>query len=233
MRSKIDKAEYLLRSKLDAYQQLQAELMRTLSRELDESSYVSFSAGKDSSVIAHACHAVYPGIPILMSDGGCPVRWMEYEREMWLQYAAAQGWNLHLFPWDKFSTIRTGGTVKQYQQRSHNAMFRDLTAWAHERGYIRNVMGLRAEESRTRRISFAVHGCVNHKRICPLADWRTADVWTYIISHGLPWLSIYDYVGPDARNGLIGRSGVEQGRHVYLKLYYPEVYRQARELMEL
>jgi len=66
--------------------------------------------------------------------------------------------------------------------------------------------------------------------ICPISLWTAADVWTYIVSEGLPWLSIYDHVGPTARNGLIGRNGLEQGRMVYLRRYYPEAWRVAREL---
>lgn len=50
------------------------------------------------------------------------------------------------------------------------------------------------------------------------------------MSEGLPWLSIYDHVGPTARNGLIGRNGLEQGRLVYLRRYYPEAWRVAREM---
>jgi hypothetical protein len=46
----------------------------------------------------------------------------------------------------------------------------------------------------------------------------------------MPWLTIYDYLGPDARNGLIGRNEEAYGRLVYLRKYYPEAYRVAREV---
>ncbi len=59
------------------------------------------------------------------------------------------------------------------------------------------------------------------------------DIWAYIIDHDLPWLRIYDCLGPEARNGWIGRNGLEHGRMVYLRKYYPEAYRFARDILEV
>lgn len=227
--SLICRAEYLLRARRPEYLRRRARLLDLLHAELDARCYVSFSAGKDSAVIAHACHAVRPDIPMLMVDPGVPIHWTAEERDEWCGYAYREGWNLRLFPWDKYATERPQEAA-EYRASVHADMFCDLTAYAEQHGLTRRVMGLRAEESPGRRMSLGRDRGVSESRICPISLWSGADVWTYIVSEGLPWLSIYDHLGPDARNGLIGRNAMERGRLVYLRRHYPEAYRLAREL---
>jgi 3'-phosphoadenosine 5'-phosphosulfate sulfotransferase (PAPS reductase)/FAD synthetase len=66
--------------------------------------------------------------------------------------------------------------------------------------------------------------------LCPLAEWSARDVWCCLVTHGLPWLTIYDHLGPAARNGIIGRNGEAHGRLVYLRKHYPAAYQEARRL---
>lgn len=202
-------------------------------RALDPATtYVSFSAGKDSAVVAHACHTAHPGIPILMVDPGCPTHWLALERATWLAYAEAHGWALTLFPWDKWGLDLAGEDVPAYQARIHKAMFADLHAHAEVRGLTCRVMGLRAAESRARRYSIGRRGshydyAGGGSAVLPIATWQTEDVWAYLVTHGLPWLSVYDALGPAARNGFVGRSGEEFGRVEYLKRHFPDVWRWA------
>jgi len=232
MTSKISRAEYLLRAKRADYQCRERQLAALLRRELDERCYVSFSAGKDSAVVAHAAHAARPGIAMLMVDPGCPVHWTEEERAAWLAYAQAQGWNLTLFPWDKYASAPRSGDLAAYRAAVHDAMFRDLTAHAEAHGLTRRVMGLRAEESPQRRMSLGRDKAASETRLCPISLWHTSDVWCYLATHGLPWLSIYDHLGCTARNGLIGRNGEAHGRLVFLRRYYPSAFRVARQIFE-
>lgn len=231
MTSKISRAEYFLRSKSPGYKAREAALYDLLRAELSESCYVSFSAGKDSAVIAHACHAVQPGIPMLMVDPGCPIHWTEAEKNRWLEYATREGWNLRLFPWDKFGSVSITNELADYREQVHRGMFAELTSWAEVHGLTRRVMGLRAEESRQRRLSLGATRGVTAASLCPISLWTAADVWAYHIAHRLPWLTIYDHVGPTARNGLIGRNGDAYGRLVYLRQHYPRAYQKARELL--
>lgn len=209
------------------------DAMRQMVAALDPAaSYVSFSAGKDSAVIAHACHAAHPGIPILMIDPGCPTHWLDHERQRWLDYATSQSWNLTLYRWDKWGLDLDTESVEDYQKRIHADMFSAIHDRAGRDGLGTRVMGLRAAESRNRRMSIGRRGlvydyCGGGRAVLPIGIWQTADVWAYIITHGLPWLDIYDRMGPDARNGLIGRSGEEFGREEYLRHHFPDAWRWA------
>lgn len=196
--------------------------------------YVSFSAGKDSAVLAHAAHAVHPGLPIWMIDPGCPTHWLESERAAWLAYAERRGWPLTLFPWDKWGEDRGGGSAAQYRARIHARMFAAIEERATLEGRTVRLLGMRAEESRQRKLLVATRGTDYQVKdgarvVLPLARWTTDDVWTYIVSTGMPWLRIYDAGGPAARNGLIGRNGERYGRAEYLREHFPDAWRWARQ----
>ena len=196
-------------------------------------SYVSFSAGKDSAVIAHSCHKIHPDIPILMIDPGCPTHWTEPERERWVDYADKNGWNLRLFAWDKWGMSLDTDDIAEYQDRIHKDMFSQINDHAAANNLTTRIMGLRASESRNRRMLIGRRGNqYDYKSggsaVLPVANWQTMDIWAYIAPNVLPWLDIYDVLGPSARNGLVGRSGEEYGRIEYLKHYFPDVWAWAK-----
>lgn len=198
--------------------------------------YVSFSAGKDSMVVADLCHVVHPGIPILMVDPGCPYHWMEEERERILADLHVREWNLRLFPFDKWATRTAGESEKAYRDSIHAEMFVDLHRYAAEHGLMQRVTGIRAEESPARRALTATRGQSydlqdGGRAVNPIARWRVADVWAYLVTRGLSWLSIYDHMGPAARNGLIGRNGLRHGRLAWLKIHYPTAYLEALRVL--
>lgn len=209
------------------------EQLEETARQLDpKCTYVSFSAGKDSSVIAHAAHAAHPQIPILMIDPGCPTHWLEHERQCWLDYATANGWQLTLYPWDKWRQWRGDDTEQQYRDNIHKGMFAAIESRAQSDGLTCRVMGMRSAESHQRAMLIASRGSSytyadGTTAVIPIARWFVNDVWAYIITHDLPWLNIYDTIGPDARNGLIGRNGERFGRSEYLRQHYPEAWRWA------
>lgn len=57
---------------------------------------------------------------------------------------------------------------------------------AAERFGDRYVSGVRAEESRARRVSLATHGIDTGRACRPIARWSTAQVFAYSQAHGLP-----------------------------------------------
>ena len=186
--------------------------------------------------MAHLCHKVQPGITMLTADSGCPIHWLEEERTMWIDYARTQGWSWTIYPYDKFGLAAGAESGEGHEQQIHAGMFAGVHAHADREGLTCRAMGLRAEESRGRAASMRVHGEAytyrdGQSRLLPIAKWRTADIWAYIVTHDLPWLSIYDLYGPHARNGLIGWAGAAQGRFAFLRIYYPDAYQRARELM--
>jgi 3'-phosphoadenosine 5'-phosphosulfate sulfotransferase (PAPS reductase)/FAD synthetase len=234
----LNELEFILYAKQSAFQQKLSHLIAVLSSGLDETCFVSFSAGKDSSILAHACHSIMPGIPILMVDPGCPTAWTEKEKSLWLEYAFKSEWNMVLFPWDKWKVNRGEYDIKKYQANIHDDMFHDLNYYAEAHGLTTRISGIREEESRGRKISIRNYG-IRYKlasgveRWYPISRWTTQDVWAYIVSNHIPYLDIYRVQGPSARSGLIGRNGAANGRIVYLRKYFPEAYREAKKLLPM
>jgi 3'-phosphoadenosine 5'-phosphosulfate sulfotransferase (PAPS reductase)/FAD synthetase len=225
MASKVDVIYFRLRARQWEYRNRVHATSQWLSLKLGSDCYVSWSAGKDSMVVAHLCTRLCPEIPILMVDPGVPIHWTQDDRARMLEFTEQQHWRLRIFPWDKFARARPE-LESDYRKSVHEDQFKDLTAHAESAGLSRRVTGIRCAESKAR----ARVRAQTASTLQPLRDWSTEDVWTYTIEHGLPWLSIYDHLGPDARNGLIGKNGREHGRLVYLRRYYPEAFRRACEL---
>ena len=230
MASKIDTAYFRLRASQPEYARRESSMLRWLRDRIDERCYVSWSAGKDSMVVAHAAHWLC-GVPILMVDPGVPIHWTDEDKARMIGYVQDQGWNWRLFPWQKFRAP-TSENAAEYRKQIHADMFVDLTAHATAQGLDRRITGMRASESTTRHVFLTASRGETENTLQPLWNWSTQDVWTYTVKHGLPWLSIYDHLGPDARNGLIGKNGREHRRMAYLKRYYPAAFQRACELFE-
>lgn len=150
--------------------------------------------------------------------------------------AMEAGWRLRLFAWDKWSAVDGARDTADHQRRAHANMFSDMHAWMAANDYDQTITGMRADESRGRLMHVLARGKSHTDRagarwLMPLAGWSVTDVWAYLVSHGLPWLGIYDRMGPDARNGIIGRSGDRFGRAQAIHRHYPEYLSVARELV--
>lgn len=226
MESKIDTRYFRLRARQREYLQKELAMIRWLRQRLDQRCYVSWSAGKDSTVVAHCAKQLRSDVPILMVDPGVPIHWTDGDRANMTGFAQYRGWNLRLFPWDKFSKPLADNSA-EYRQQVHDTMYDDLHEHAAEHGLTRRITGMRAQESNTRHRFLTATRGETKNTLQPIWDWSTEDVWTYIVAHDLPWLSIYDHLGPDARNGLIGKNGREHGRLVFLKQHYPAAFQQA------
>lgn len=193
---------------------------------------LSWSAGKDSMVLVHLCRTINPALPILCVDVGVPYHWSQDDADRLTAWCAAEGWDVRYFPWDKWGTTAAAITVDEaaYRKVIHAGQFADLEAWSTTHGYTRRVDGMRIAEHGARAIFLRRCRGETAKSLHPLWQWSTDEVWAYIVAHDLPWLSIYDHLGPQARNGLIGRNGSARGRLVYLKRFYPAAFRRACEL---
>lgn len=231
MASKIEVAYFRLRAAQYDYRSRESRMAAWLRQRLDERCYVSWSAGKDSTVIAHCAKQLRADVPILMVDPGVPIHWTCGDKAKMVGFAEYRGWNLRRFAWDKFQQPLADNSA-EYRQQIHESMFEELSDYADEQNLSRRITGMRAEESNKRhRFLTATRGETKHT-LQPIWDWSTEDVWTYIVRHDLPWLSIYDHLGPTARNGLIGKNGREHGRLVFLKQHYPAAFQQACQYFE-
>ncbi len=112
----------------------------------------------------------------------------------------------------------------------------ELLSWVRARSYALQFLGMRADESKARRMCFRVRGLTYEAHGLtvsnPLGWWTTVDVWAYLVSRGIPWHPLYDCETHGVTREQIRNAGwlTVQGdatdwRIPWLRQHYPEQYR--------
>lgn len=204
---------------------------------------ISFSGGKDSTVLLDLLHACMPDVPVIWSDDEAEYPETVAFVEQRLRACASphviaahirhgvckwftswQDWpdGLHrplpdtVFIPDEL-VARYGGGLQAYQaMRNFGGAF----------------IGLRRAESGRRATLLRVRGSLFYARgnrvweCCPLADWTTRDVWAYILSRALAYNPVYDRLAalgipPDRQR--VGPLVIDKGIAV-IKRGWPELF---------
>jgi 3'-phosphoadenosine 5'-phosphosulfate sulfotransferase (PAPS reductase)/FAD synthetase len=153
---------------------------------------VSFSGGKDSTALLHLVLAIDPVVEVLHWDYGPVFVPRPVEQEI-LAIARRLG--------ARTIRVETSPLYERLGRRARNVLGRHLIGRLLPRlqreGYDVCFVGLREEESLKRRRRMRAGRCLGPLRECwPLAAWTWTDVWAYLVSRELPYLSLYDQVAP-------------------------------------
>lgn len=178
--------------------------------------YVSVSWGKDSVVVAHLARSVAPGLYLV--HGEFPGH--ENPDSAAVADEFLGGWPM---PYSEIECQWTDPTTRHVQTDRWARPMRD----AHGP---RRIMGIRAQESGTRKMSAGVHGIATSNVCRPILNWSTLDVFAYLARHDLPVHPAYAM----SRGGTIDREslrvdvigdvhGAERGRADWERHYYPDV----------
>lgn len=126
---------------------------------------------------------------------------------------------------DAIRERREGESIKEARRRigaGSRAAVREEVSRA---GCVGQHLGLRREESRTRRVHLGRRGPLYWTDVwgmwisCPLAGWSEEDVWAEIAARDLPYDGLYDRIGRSARNET---SFLKVGDLPRLALAYPQ-----------
>ncbi len=204
---------------------------------------VSFSTGKDSTVVLDLVRRVIPDAPAGFFDSGSET---EYDES----YDLAAHYNAQAFTSEiPLAEMCRRGGYWGYEHPTEPDVTYDWMAYlvyepsyrfALVEGIDTMAMGLRADESAGRRVNYRRRGKlykvdgeepVTH-HLCPIADWSTSEVWAYIAGRGLRYHPVYDLM---AQAGipreqwrisvLLGRSAVNLGRYGFLRQTCPAKWR--------
>ena len=181
----IDRKTALLHAQIYSYKALVNKTKGFISWALKKvkKPYVACSFGKDSAVMLHLVLSVDPDIDVRF------VRW--------------EGETEHIDNYDE--VIKEWGLKNLTQVYLNRLLLEDKRKDRFDAdGYDSFFVGLRTEESTARRITLKKLGMFYFNsdsmyRICPLADWKTDDIATYVLSNSLPTLGSYIQHGFESR----------------------------------
>jgi phosphoadenosine phosphosulfate reductase len=204
--------------------------------------YVAWSGGKDSTALVALTRQVDPEVPVCFFDSG-----LEFPETRAYITDLASRWRLNLHPIpatpDALSVLIASGRWNHDAPTPigpvpdlHEALIVRPSQVAHDRYGPGELWGLRAGESRTRRVALGRAGGAITRRdgtvACgPLWRWRTEDVWAELARRGIPENPVYSKLrrlGADQRSLRVGLvvdgNGLEHGRVTWLRRGWPELY---------
>lgn len=206
----VDRAGYLAHARLPSFAALVERARQTIGGMLAkcQSPYVSFSAGKDSSVLLALVTEQKPAVEARLLTSG-ETRLLHHDLDSILTWWRESVPALTLTEINIDRVFSDGWTDADWQTQ-RKAGRGDIVRYLTGGTYDGFFMGLRDEESNARRFAnkrgvirrysqARRDGTAGMFVCCPLALWRTADIGAFIVSRGLPYLAEYDRVGFEGR----------------------------------
>lgn len=185
--------QYALYGQLHQYRQRVQQAHSILQRgmEICAVPYLACSFGKDSAVLLHMALQSYPDLDVRFLAWANETEALDNYQDVIAQWQER-------YPRLKLTILeleRETLSVRASNRFQHLAATKPADAV---------LLGLRAEESRGRRLTLRMHGTIYHMasgmiRICPLAWWTTDDVAAYCLEYDLPLLDTYVYDGIASR----------------------------------
>ena len=164
------------------------EAQRELTRWLDEdrAPYISVSWGKDSVCLAHLAHLA----PTDAELARVTYPHLDNPYSNLVRDAFLARWP---FPYREVEVVTATPPVYREPHVLDQAWFEDVwtPAWGDALAeladyYDSYATGIRAQESRARRMRLARHGIATDVTCAPLSRWTAQDVWAYLAIHDLP-----------------------------------------------
>lgn len=203
--------------------------------------YCSISGGKDSTAMMHLVWSIAPATKFMSVKDD-----MDFPEELpYLEDLRAR-YNLDLDiehpPRELWEAIKEHDVCEDVHGQdtgfSREAFYGVLKTYKERHGHGGVFVGLRAAESKGRRMLIKSRGPVFHNatwnewEALPLAQWSAQDVMAYLFSNEVPILPVYfctafcDSPEQIRKSWCLPGSQAAQGQVVWLKHYYPDLYRR-------
>jgi len=189
---------FLMWSKTEEYKIRIDEVSANIKRALSnfDRPFVSFSGGKDSTVMLHLVLQQSPEVLVFHWDYGRYFLPREVETKIIMNIQKIGATNIR---------VESSTLYEKYGRDAVNVLGRVLLGQVMPKmkreGYDACFVGLRAEEGckrKTKTKSLWVYRgeYVGPSEVFPVRNLKWLDVWAYIVSNGLPYPSMYDLYAP-------------------------------------
>ena len=243
-----EKEMYLLHSQTKWYKRRIEEAMQTAQKAIKEivgNHVISYSGGKDSTVMLDIClKAGFKGdlIQFFYSEYENPQMNLEMADNMSKKYGLKL-YRLKCYSskeaWDeagRFFVVPSNDLEKRLVRKVASDFGKKSNEISGENKYNLHLIGMRKAESKQRRMTLGSRGLTYYAKTrngytcCPIGKLTDDDIWAYIISNHLPYISCYDnplFDRRKIRNELTyfcTRKAVFQGIVETYKFIYPEIF---------
>lgn len=245
-----DQRAYLLHSKLDPYKRRTETAIETVRTSLKTSKnpILSFSSGKDSVVLLDiAIKAGFRGDLLFFKYGiSADVETPKENIELLKYYAAEHRLKYHILDclgevdcWEqcgRFILFPETEEEKRIFNRTNMDFSKKSKEFCQKNGVDLQLIGMRKAESARRKSMLNKKGPIygvksrDSMTCCPLENLTSNDIWAYIFSNDLKYLSIYDYPYIDRRRNrdeitmLYNDALLRHGQIFHYKAMYPEFF---------
>ena len=244
---------YLLHSNTKGYKKRIDGAFNIAKKALEDNSgncSLSYSGGKDSTVMLDICvKSGFRGelMQFLYSEYENPKMNLDMANDMAKKhglklyrvkcYSAKEAWDEA----GRFFIIPSNYLEKCLVRRVASDFGKQSNKLAKERGYELQFIGMRKNESKQRYMVLGSKGLTYYAKTrdsvtcCPIGNLTDTDIWAYIISNNLPYISCYDNPLLDRRkirNELTyfcAGKAIFQGLMETYKIIYPEIIAELRK----
>ena len=194
----LEQRRFRLHARESDYQQRVQQAQAYIEALFDgyDEPYISVSGGKDSTVLHHLAtqRCGFDGIDVFHFDWG--LRNVPGVGEHVRDLVDRLGGNL------VYRTSEKVNDPEHFANDEHHGMA-GIMGWVRtlqeERDWDVTLLGIRAEESASRRDQYTGDPPMDHNGVQPTAapihHLTTEDIWSYIVEHDLPYHDIYDEQG--------------------------------------
>ena len=225
-------------------------VVEEMTRKCDRP-YISWSGGKDSTVLVHlVCVEMGLDVPVasLVTDIE-PPRTEQYMRRLSDQWGVdltiirpevsfLEWLEEHADEVDLYSQVATGHTAI-------GGIWDDtIRQWESESTYTGNYWGIRRDESRGRELNYRRRGAVyqmanGYWRAAPLSGWEAKDIFGYCATHDVELMRLYRCVRLVDDPGRVRKSmllpddkgGQSHDQGIWLRTYYPSVFEKLKSIL--
>lgn len=163
---------------------------------------IAYSAGKDSTVLFDLIRQVIPDAPAAHFDSGAEYAWTyDLVRELGVETITPEMSIIELARYAQAWGYRANETEEnEYRRVDYDEflIYEPFARFAEKYNLGVVGLGLRGQESYGRMMNVRTHGDLYYAKyndmwhLCPLARWKTEDIWAYIASRGLAYNKAYD-----------------------------------------
>ena len=245
-----DRETYLLYSKMPAFMRKIEKAKEYVSEALlySQNPALSFSSGKDSIVMLDiAVKCGFKGVLLFFKYGVCnDIETPKENIELLKYYAEKHDLKYHIVDclgevdcWEqcgRFTLFPENDKEKSIFYTTNYDYVKQSKLFETENNIDLNIIGMRKDESKRRKAVLNKRGAIyqtksrESKTCCPLLNFSNDDIWAYIFSNSLKYLSIYDYPYIDRRTNrneitmLYNQAIIENGMLWHYKQMYPDFF---------